>query len=127
MSDVTFAALERGLDAASARHQVIANNVANVNTPGFKRSRVEFEAALRDALRLADRDRRAPGTEGLVAAVRPSVVRESTTALRNDGNNVDIEAEMAALSENSLWYQAMSRQLSSKISLLRLAITEGRR
>lgn len=127
LGGVTFAALERALDAAALRHQVVANNVANANTPGFKRGRVDFEASLQEALRRVDEAGRPPGGELLVAAVRPTVERETGTAQRNDGNNVDIESEMALLAQNALWYQALARQLSLRIGLLRLAASEGRR
>lgn len=55
------------------------------------------------------------------------VVRATGTTLRNDGNNVDIDAEMAMLAENTIYYQALVQQLNNSLGLLRLAITEGRR
>lgn len=134
-------ALEKALDTASLRHQVIAHNLANVNTPGFKRFRVDFGAELRQALA-------SDGFEPLpLAATRPghvgfsggtarpandrvtgsTVVREDSTTMRNDGNNVDLEAEMSLMTENSLWYSALARQLAGKFSTLKYVISEGRR
>lgn len=144
-ADRSTAALERALDAASLRHQVTSNNLANVNTPGFKRARVAFEDALRSALstqagtgaaaRALPGAPLAPvathpahfGVPAAVHSVRPQIWRDSATTMRNDGNNVDVETELALLTENSLWYQAMTRQLSGKLGILRQAITEGRR
>lgn len=143
----TFAALERSLDAASLRQQVISNNLANANTPGYKASHVVFESLLQQAL-----DGTNPATPRLLPvatntrhfglsaaaasslqtadpalAVRPQVVRETGTAGRNDGNNVDVEREITDLTENSLVYGALVSQVNTRFQWLRTAIFEGRR
>lgn len=137
LGDRVVDTLARGLDAASLRHQVTANNLANVNTPGFKRGRVEFEEQLAAALQGASAPRQGvalaathPGhrTDPRAAGLpRANVVIDETLGLRNDGNNVDLETETAILARNSLWYTAMSRLISDRFNLLRHAITEGRR
>lgn len=114
-------ALEKGLEALALRHRVIANNIANANTPGFRKSEVSFAQVLS---RYLDRSAR-PGGAG--EPFRPMVFQVMGTTQRLDGNNVDIEVEMANLAENTLLYQAVARQLSSKLSYLRMAISEGRR
>lgn len=119
-----FLALEKGLEALSLRHGVIADNIANANTPGFKKSEVSFASEL---LRFLDeRGRSAPSAAG-DPAFRPRVFRVAGTAQRLDGNNVDVEEEMAKLAENTLLYEATARQISSELTRLRLAISEGRR
>lgn len=115
--DVNLDLLARALSAADLRHRVLANNVANVNTPGFKAARVEFESLLQEAMALGD----AP------LAVAPVVVRDNTLSLRPDGNNVDIDVQMSAVAANQLWYGALARSLSDEIGRLRAAISEGRR
>lgn len=112
----TIKFLERGLDASSLRNTVISDNLANVDTPGFKRSDVSFEGILEDETRRT--------TEG---EWKPKVVADTTTSMRQDGNNVDIDAEMTKLAENTIYYEALIRQISSQFSALRSAITEGRR
>jgi flagellar basal-body rod protein FlgB len=137
LGDRVVDTLARGLDAASLRQQVTANNLANVNTPGYKRGRVVFEDHLAAALQ--------GGTSApqgaTLAATHPGhrsdprrphlptaeVVTDQALGLRNDGNNVDLETETAILARNSLWYTAMSRLVSDRFNLLRHAITEGRR
>lgn len=107
--------LQRALGAAQLRQNVIAHNIANVNTPGFKRSHVEFEEALAKALE-----------EGRDAkSVQPAVIQETDTSLRPDGNNVDIEVENAEMAENQVYYSALARQLSDHFSRLRTAIRGG--
>lgn len=129
-----FLALEKGLEALALRHRVLADNVANANTPGFKRADVSFAAELAAYLDRQAGRRGAPlrgGSGGAAGAgqaeFRPRIWRMVTTSQRLDGNNVDIEAEMARLAENALLYEAAVRQLSAKLNCLRLAITEGRR
>lgn len=115
-NDLVSRILERGLEASSLRHRVLANNIANVNTPGFKRSRVEFEAKLAEALR---------GNQTEVEA--PEVVQETNSLARPDGNNVDIELEMSQLAENQIWHAALVRQLSDHFARLRTVVYDGRR
>jgi flagellar basal-body rod protein FlgB len=100
------------LDAASLRHRVIAQNVANVNTPGYQRREVLFEEEL--AKSLAN-----PTTDKPVA---PQVV-VSEGPERVDGNTVDIDREMGDLTKNSLLYQAAANLLNSRLASLRAAIT----
>jgi flagellar basal-body rod protein FlgB len=100
------------LDAAALRHRVIAQNVANVNTPGYRRRAVEFEADLAKALA-------APaGT----AHVKPKVVIEDGPE-RVDGNTVDVDREMSALGKNALLYQAAATIMQSRVASLRAAIS----
>lgn len=132
----TMNILERALDASSLRHNVISNNIANVDTPEFKRSNVLFEEQLKMALQgLAQpkisgyitNSKHIPIGDTKGVLVTPVVKVQDDTSLRNDGNNVDIDAEMAQLAENTLWYQSLSSQMNAEFSLLKTAINEGRR
>lgn len=120
--------LERGLDAASLRHQVLSNNVANVNTPGYKRIDIDFARMLAQAgwgkprLLTTHPDHISRGESGTTA-----LFKRDSSSLRSDGNNVDIEHEMVTIAQNSIYYAALARQLSEKFARLRSAITEGRR
>lgn len=123
--------LEKALGAASLRHKVISNNIANVNTPKFKKSEVSFEDQLALALNpnttpiARTHARHLPLKSGL--QVEPTVNTITTTSLRSDGNNVDIDSEMASLSKNSIYYDAVAQQLNKYFSGIKSAINEGRR
>lgn len=140
--------MSRGLDAASLRQEVISDNIANVDTPGFKASRVSFEDELRRALQGLEGSppadgRGSPPAVRLVgthpghivaghqprgpAEIRPRIVTDTASSMRNDGNNVDVEAQMAELAENTVLYNALVRQISAQFANLRTAINEGRR
>jgi flagellar basal-body rod protein FlgB len=105
--------LAQVLDAAALRHRVIAQNVANVNTPGYRRLAVAFQDDLASALALQ------PGGP----PVRPRVVEAGGGPERVDGNNVDIDQEMNNLTKNALLYEAAAQILTSRIGLMRSAIT----
>ena len=121
--------LEKGLDASSLRQKVIADNVANVDTPGFKRSDVDFSAVLGEAMGATNpvlplkvtSEQHLPG---VAPSAQAAVVVDQSTTLRNDGNNVDIDKEMANVAENGLYYNAATRVISSQLGLLRMVIQE---
>lgn len=120
--------LMRALNAASLRQQVTANNIANVDTPGFKRSFVRFEDELQQALT----GRRIAGYkthEQHIAVGRPRTSEvelrletDRTSTMRNDGNNVDIEREMALNAAAELQYHALVQATSIRYQQLRTAM-----
>ncbi|MEW6771506.1 MAG: flagellar basal body rod protein FlgB [Bacillota bacterium] len=122
--------LTKTLDATALRQRVIADNIANADTPGFKKSVVRFEDALRRALKgdnlpLRTTDPRHIGADPF-ASVTPRVEQVKTTTLRTDGNNVDVEEEMINLVTSNLTYQAAVRFVSGKLGSLRYVISGGR-
>jgi flagellar basal-body rod protein FlgB len=128
----TLQALQRTLGALSARQQVISNNTANVETPGYTALELRFEDALRSALRppsgpllWASHPLHLRDTPPSPAAVRPQIVMSNAPA-RNDGNNVDLEREMAALAETQISFQAIAQLVSKRIEGLRAAISDAR-
>jgi flagellar basal-body rod protein FlgB len=131
-SDDSFLALHKGLDAAAERQRVASHNLANVNTPNFKRSEVTFERYLQNSLTESGRlplaathPRHISGPA--FSEVRHQVRRDLSTTMRADGNNVDIDREMASLAANQLKYNAMAQLVNEKYGLLRYVIHEGRR
>jgi flagellar basal-body rod protein FlgB len=101
--------LTQVMNAANLRHRAIAQNVANVNTPGYKRLEVTFGGELSRAF------------GGPAGALRVVAVEDGPE--RVDGNNVDIDREMNALSKNALLYQAATQIIASRVATQRSAIT----
>ncbi len=135
-NDLAAQALKKALDGLSLRAQTIANNVANVDTPNFKSSEVTFEQDLQaalsrrpDGLPLAMTNARhlSDGSPVTLDAVQPRTVPLLSTSMRNDGNNVDIDREMAQLAETQISYQAATQLLNTKFQQLKLAIWEGKK
>lgn len=123
LSDITSTVLTKTLDAAVARQKAIANNIANVQTPGYKRSYISFESELKSILE--ERSERAAGRR--LAGFTPSRRTDLFSPSRPDGNNVNIDAEIADLTRTSLKQKAVTAFLEGRIATLRLAITEGKR
>ena len=106
--------MSRLLDVASLRQDVIAQNVANINTPGYSTLEVAFEDALKQAL--------GPGSRSRPAAVVPEVITGAGGIQRDDGNNVDIDLEMARLQKNALYFKVYSQILTNDLAQFRSAI-----
>lgn len=113
-----FELLSKVLNAATLRHRVISHNVANVNTPKFRRLDVAFEDSLASEI--------ARGKSADLEKVKPVVMEDLRGPFRVDENNVDINSEMARLSKNSLLHNAYIQILSSKLGTMRRAITGSR-
>jgi flagellar basal-body rod protein FlgB len=118
----TSALLSLALDAAGMRQQAIAHNIANANTPGYQRISVSFESRL-DALRDGRGNLGTPSLASL-ADFRPSF---EYAAPLEAGSSVSLDQEMAQLSENTLHHQALLKALSKHLSLMSVAINEGKR
>jgi flagellar basal-body rod protein FlgB len=122
--------LEKTLDAAWKRNEVISNNIANVDTPQFKRSTVSFEDELNKALDSNELDLKTTDQRHISTKNDLSVkVTQDSTSLqyRLDGNNVDIESEMSDLAKNSIRYNTLIQKVSDEYKKLKYVISEGKR
>lgn len=126
-SQEAYELLNKSLDASSLRGKVIVNNIANINTKDYKRHYVKFEDTLKDSiddlqLKTSEENHiKSEGDEGEI-----SVEQDSTTSMREDGNNVDVDNEMVNLAANTLMYNALVSQVNSKLSLERYVINGGK-
>jgi flagellar basal-body rod protein FlgB len=131
--NVGLRAISMALDGLSMRQRVTANNIANIDTPGYKAQRVGFEAQLRRALRGEDDGGLSLSTTdtdhlGGAAAERAALITvdHENNDLRNDTNNVDIDLEMTTLAETSLRYQALSQMAGSRFASLKSIVRDSR-
>jgi flagellar basal-body rod protein FlgB len=111
--DSTQIGLERALSGSSLRQQAIAENIANVNTPGYRRKDVDFASALHQAWNAG---------ENAVGSVNPTTVTDNSTVMRADGSSVDIDTEAAEQAKNGLTYEAVSTVMKTRISIIKSAI-----
>ncbi len=137
LSNSMLTLLQKSLDASALQNKVLDNNIANVDTPGFKRSEVVFQQQLKAALDKADSEKgqlQADLTNPKdipfysrpdLAGVEPEVVTQNSTSLRNDGNNVDIDSEMAKLAENQIFYNTVAQITGDEFSDLKSVITQS--
>ncbi|WP_217915177.1 flagellar basal body rod protein FlgB [Miltoncostaea marina] len=129
--DLTTEVLTAAARGYDARHTALASNIANAETPGYKRIEVQFESALAKAVE-DDRSRmgRGPATSlpspfaqgDAVESSRPAVSSSGTT-MRVDGSNVDPDAEMAELAANQLAHQTVVAMLDKRFTQFRMAVT----
>ena len=132
LGGASFQRLEGAIHAATLRQRVMANNIANVETPHFKRPDVAFEDLLARSMGSGGRtfvgkrtDERHIPIGGSAGVPTPQVRTDDSTLINNNRNNVDIDKEMALLAENQLRYNLYIQQVSHDVRMLRMGI-EGR-
>jgi len=127
--------LEKSMNVETLRRKIIADNVANVDVPHFKRSEVNFESELKRAL-YQNKDvneNRLPAImtdekhipffiDRDIKSVSPRINVDYTTSMRNDGNNVDIEKEMVDSSKNTMRYNALVSALNHNYKMLKTVV-----
>jgi len=106
--------LEAGIRAESLRQKAIANNVANLETPGYRRVDVKFEELLAKALS-------SPG-EVKLSKAEPQVHQPQKTPVNSNGNDVNLESEVGQMVKNTLRYKAYIRLLNKRYSQVELAM-----
>jgi flagellar basal-body rod protein FlgB len=128
--DVSMTAAQQALNGLALREEMIGRNVANVDTPGYQAVQVDFEKSLQQqmggkgslGLTTTSALHISPGnaTTGIVA----TSLRKGGSA-RADGNDVDVDVEMAQMTETGIRYQTLIQLVSNKLTLLK-TIASGR-
>lgn len=114
--DTTQLALERAAQGVALRQRTIAENVANANTPGYRRRDVHFYDTLRSAL--------SEGKQALTSVTfTPDV--DQTAPLRGDGSNIDIDKEQSTMAQVALEYDALIQVMKVRMQILRMTIGPG--
>ncbi|MCG8539826.1 MAG: flagellar basal body rod protein FlgB [Clostridia bacterium] len=120
---------QKSLDASWLKNTAISNNIANVNTPGYKRQDVKFDSILKDYVNnnSLELERTHPKhfPNNSLEALEPRITRELNTSFRKDKNNVDIDVEMAELAKNTIKFNTLTKQLSKHLNRIKTAILEG--
>ncbi|MCC6329244.1 MAG: flagellar basal body rod protein FlgB [Acidobacteria bacterium] len=115
--------LQKFLDVQTRRSEVIASNIANADTPGYKAKQLEFDEFLREAVRTSEQPLRAASNP---VGPEMSVVEQDSDVVGMDGNTVDAGREMADLAQAGSNFNFGARMLQSRFRLLRTAIREGK-
>lgn len=127
----SFQSLEQAMSTATLKQRVHTANIANVDTPNYKSKQVSFQSAFDTALsnqalasKKTDPRHLAFSTENGQGS--SSIIKENnSTKITPNGNNVDMDVEMAELAKNQLWYNALTERVNGKFNSLRTVI-EGR-
>lgn len=111
--DTTQLALHRALAGTHTRQATLANNLANANTPGFRRQDVDFQGALASAV---------SSGRSSVERFQATASADPTAPLRYDGSNIDVDKENAAMAENGLLSEAVTSVSKARVDILRTAL-----
>jgi flagellar basal-body rod protein FlgB len=109
--DVTQHSLEAAIRGAAMRQATLASNVANANTPGYRRQDVDFHSALQSAMKAGED----------VGHVSFAAATDSTAPMQADGNTVDVDVEAASLAKNGLEYEALVSVAHARIQIIKAA------
>lgn len=131
VDEINYSLIKKSLDASSERSRVIAHNIANVNTPGYKASHVVFEEKLNNVLSnesigLRTTHKNHINDGSTISTVSPEVEKDTSTSMKLDGNNVDIDSEMSDLAANNILYNTLISQANSRISMRRYIISNNK-
>lgn len=119
--DKSINMLEKMLNVSATKHKVIANNIANINTPGYKKLEVSFAEQLEKVIKDTSANK--------FDTFQPKIVvskDDTNGTVRNDGNNVDMDKEVSALMKNTLSYSVYTQLLAKKMELVKSAIENSR-
>lgn len=132
--DKTTDALSKSLDMRLQRHNLTSANIANAETPGFVAKKLDFEKDLARALEMEGTPimdqsdpRHMPFVQGKIGRVSADIYDNPEIDLSNDKNTVDLEKEVATLTENSLVYKAAVELIKKKMAALRYVASDGGR
>jgi len=128
--DATLATLQRSMDVRLSRQNVLGGNLANIDTPGFVPSDVDFAASMAEArgprfgaLNTTNENHLTAAPPEAGADVSLTEASEKLAGL--DGNQVDLDRTMAALAENAIQYGAAARVTQKKLALLKYVASDG--
>lgn len=113
-NDATMQGMEYALNSLSLRQQVLANNVANAQTPGFVSQDVSFQDQLTGILN---------GAQSATPLETGAVVNAPDISTRVDGNTVSMESEMGRMNETNITYDALTQLTADRLGILKTAIT----
>ena len=118
--------LDKAADASWTRETILANNIANVDTPGYKRQDLDFESLLKKEMgrsRCVSFDEKIKSLNGNLNDLNPIIYKDhSGYSYRLDGNNVDIDTENVELASEQIKYQTLTSSIDSLFSRMNTAI-----
>lgn len=115
MFNANFQIIKTGMDVAMLKQNVHTQNIANAETPRYKRKYVLFEELLRESMKLQLRTTDKSHIQSVRGLPQPRIKEEKALFYRNDENGVDIDFEIAQMTANGLRYEVLSRLMSKNI------------
>lgn len=126
ISKATYNLIKKSMDVTVTSNKAIANNIANINTKGYKRYYVPFDEVLQNNIK--EPVIKTTSSKHISNSLEKTPIkRDISTSMREDGNNVDIESEMTSQAANTMMYESLVRLVNGKISATRSVIQGGGR
>ncbi|MGB9820149.1 MAG: flagellar basal body rod protein FlgB [Pseudothermotoga sp.] len=122
MFNANFQIIKSAMDVAMLRQSVSAQNIANAETPGYKRKYVVFEELLKESMKLQLSTTDSRHIESTQKIVQPRIEREDSFFYKNDQNGVDVDFEIAQMTANGLRYEVLSRLMSKNIEFYNIVV-----
>ena len=129
IDDTTLKALIASLNMRRKRQEILASNIANSETPGYKAKRLDFEEALSNAIDLDEIHSMKKGSskhfetvQGDLEQLTPRVYEDPSSSVGEDGNSVNREQELARMAENKLMFDASVQLLNKKMGALKYVL-----
>ncbi|MBE3595475.1 MAG: flagellar basal body rod protein FlgB [Hydrogenibacillus sp.] len=126
MNDRVWAVLKTALDGVALRQAALAENIANVDTPGYRRFDVVLQEAFTRFQGLRTDPRHIPIGDAENQKPHYGLVQDRQTITTTNQNNVDLDYEMASLADNQLRYQTLVELFNAKAGSIRYVLREGR-
>ena len=128
----TIQAHERGLNFSVHKNRVITSNIANIETPGYKAFKVVLDEKISSSKTAGSSKLRQTHPNHMSGSKLKTpdgfkTIQDKSTTMRQDGNNVDLERELAELNANAIYFTALSRFIGKGFSGLKHFISEGKR
>lgn len=122
ISSVAYNLIKEDLNVSALRNKVIANNISNINTAGYKRKYVSFEDTLLNTKKSVSLK---TTSEKHISSSNDSgdkrIITDNSTSTRSDGNNVDIDTEMVNLTANNMLYESLTTALNNRFAMNKIA------
>lgn len=122
ISSIAYNLIKDDLDVSALRNKVIANNISNINTAGYKRKYVSFEDTLQNKIRSVSL--KSSSEKHILRNIDTSdkrIITDNSTSTRSDGNNVDIDTEIVNLTANNMMYESLTTALNSRFAMNKIA------
>ncbi|WP_349410491.1 flagellar basal body rod protein FlgB [Pseudalkalibacillus sp. SCS-8] len=127
LNSSTIRHLEHALNGRTLNHKIIANNIANADTPNYKAKSIQFKDSLNQSIKATRTDdSHIPFSSESDNTPLYRVKTNNQTSYSHNGNNVDVDKEMSKLAENQLYYQALIQRMNGKMSSIKMVLKGGR-
>ncbi len=123
----TITNLEKGLNYASLKQKVISQNIANVDTPGYKAKSVSFQSFFNESMNQLEAHRTNPKHIAFKqSGTHPAIATKGNFQYNHNGNGVDLDQEMSNLAANQIYYNAVTDRINGKFNSLKTIIRGGK-